>query len=251
VSGRSFAFPLAGAERLPLFGEAHPLRREFARWMLSANAIAIGGVLVAGLAWWLWSRAQPEAPPPREVHIVRYTDLGVPPSISRPAVPQVSVARAVAAAAPALGVPEPVPDELAEAPTIASVAELSEALAPVALDDLGFGGSGEPLVVGLEGAGGPPSPGDFVTVEEEPVRISIDPPVFPQVAKDAEVGGTVLVRVLVGKNGRVKEAIVVEGHAMLVEAALASARTAVFRPALQRHRPVEVWVMVPITFRLN
>jgi protein TonB len=219
--------------------------------MLSANAITLLGALLALLIWWLWSRAQPEPEPPREIRIVRYTDLGIPPSISRPAVPQVSVARAVAAAAPAFGVPEPVPDELAEAPTIASVAELTEALAPVALDDLGFSGSGEPLVIGLEGGGGPPSPGDFVAVEEEPIRISIDPPAFPRVANNAGVEGTVLVRVLVGKNGRVKEAIVVEGHPMLEDAALASARSAVFRPALQRHRPVEVWVMVPITFRLR
>jgi TonB family protein len=251
VTARARAFPLVGADRLPLFGEAHPLRQEFPRWMLSANAVAILAAMLGFLGWWLWSRAQPEPAPPGEVHIVRYAELGVPPSISRPAVPQVSVARAVAAAAPALGVPEPVADELAEAPTIASVAELSEALAPIALDDLGLGGSGEPLVIGLEGGGGPPSPGDFVAVEEEPVRISIDPPVFPQVAKNAEVAGTVLVRVLVGKDGRVKEAVVIEGHPMLTEAALVSARSAVFRPALQRHRPVEVWVMVPITFRLR
>ncbi|MEZ5066400.1 MAG: TonB family protein [bacterium] len=246
-------FPLDQASRLPVLGEAHPLRREFARWLLISNAVAILLALLAFVAWWQWSRHRPPPPPAREIRIVQYTELGVPPPIARPAVPQVSVARAAAAAAPKLAIPQPVADELADAPTIASAAEISEALAPIALDDLGLGG-GEPLVVGLDGGAGAigsPAPGDFVDVEEEPVRIRIDPPVYPPVARDAGVSGTVLVHVLVGTDGRVKDAIVVEGHEMLREAALKSARTAVFRPALQRHRPVEVWVLVPITFRTN
>ena len=48
-----------------------------------------------------------------------------------------------------------------------------------------------------------PAPDDFVAVDEEPVRLRIDPPVYPDVALPAGVEGTVLVRVLVGKNGKV------------------------------------------------
>jgi protein TonB len=246
-----WAFSLAGADRLPLTGERHPLRKEAARWLTTANAIVVlaGALVFAG--WLVWSHLRPEEPVAREIHIVRYTELGVPPSIAKPAAPQINVAQAVARAAPppSIGVPEPVPDEMATNRTIATMAEMSEALAPVTLSDLGLEG-GDSLVVDLDIAP-TPSPNDFVAVEEEPVRISIDPPVYPSVARSAEVSGTVLVRALVGKDGRVRDCIVVDGNPMLRDAAIACAKTAVFRPALLQHRPVEVWVMMPITFRLN
>jgi len=45
--------------------------------------------------------------------------------------------------------------------------------------------------------------------------------------------------------------IIVQGQPMLNDAAVASAKTAIFRPALQQNRPVEVWVVMPITFKLR
>jgi TonB family protein len=241
------SFSLSGAPRLPLTGAAHPLGREFARWLAWANGLALLAGVVLFLAWLLWSRTRAAEPVERRVRIVRYADLGVPPSISTPARPQVKVSQAVAP--PSIGVPQPVPDEMAQTPTIATVGEMSEALAPITMDDLGMGG-GDSLVIDLEGVGGP-APDEFIQVDEEPVRISMDPPVYPEVARSAEVEGTVLVRALVGKDGRVKDTIILQGQPMLNDAAVASARSAVFRPALQRHRPVEVWVVMPITFRLH
>jgi hypothetical protein len=38
---------------------------------------------------------------------------------------------------------------------------------------------------------------------------------------------------------------------MLREAAIQSAKTAIFRPALMQQRPVEVWVIIPVTFKLH
>ena len=126
---------------------------------------------------------------------------------------------------------------------------MAEALAPITMEDLGRE-AGDPLVVDLD-VDFQPEPDDFVAVEEEPVRISIDPPVYPEMARDADVEGTVLVRVLVGKDGRVKDCVILDGNAMLNEAAIACARTAIFRPALLQHRPVEVWVIIPVTFEIN
>jgi protein TonB len=209
------------------------------------TALVVG--LALFLAWVLWSGAGKEEPVEHRVRIVRYADLGVPPSIAAPSVPQIKVSEAVAP--PSIGVPEPVPDAMAQTPTIATVGEMSEALAPITLTDLGLGG-GDSLVIDLEGEGGP-GPQEFIQVDEEPVRISMTPPVYPEVARSAEVEGTVTVRALVGKDGRVKEVLIVQGQPMLNDAAIASARTAVFRPALQGHRPVEVWVLMPITFRLR
>jgi TonB family protein len=241
------ADPLARAVRLPLTGDLHPLTREFKRWLFYGNGAALFLGLLAFGIWYALSKTGSDEPRTRTVKIVRYSDLSVPPSIAQPKVPQISISQAVAP--PSIGIPEPVPDELAETPTIATVSEMSEALAPITLEDLGVG-SGEGFVVDLD-LEGTPSPDDFVAVEEEPIRISIDPPVYPEMAQSAQVEGTVLVRALVGKDGRVKDWIVVEGHPLLREAAIASARTAVFRPALLQHRPVEVWVMMPITFKLD
>jgi len=249
------AFSLEDAPSLPVTGEQHPLRRELAKWLGWANVSTL--LLVAALfGFYLWyaGREPARAPVMRQVKIVRYTDLGVPPSIARPSVPQINVAEAVAKIAappPAIAIPEPVADEKAQTQTIATVSEMSEALAPITLQDLGTGsGEGDSLVIDVD-IDTSPSPDDFIAVDEEPVRISIDPPVYPPVAQSAGIEGTVLVRVLVGKDGRVKDVIHIDGPEALTEAADTCARTAVFRPALVDHQPVEVWVMMPVTFRLH
>lgn len=250
-----WAYPLQQAPRLPVTGEEHPLRREFGKWLSWASALTL--VLAAaafGLWLWLLHREPPPAPVARQVAIVRYTDLGVPPSIARPSAPQVNVAEEIAkieAPPPVIAVPEPVADEQAQTQTIATQAEIAEALEPLTLDDLQSGdGAGDSLVVEVD-IDTSPAPDEFVPVEEEPVRIRIDPPVYPDVARTAGVEGTVLVRVLVGKDGRVKDVLYIDGPEALKEAAFASARSSVWKPAQMDHKPVEVWVLMPVTFKLR
>lgn len=250
-----WAFALDQAASLPLVGDEHPLRRERARWLLSASLVTV--LLVAavfGLYYYLSHRPAPVAADRGPIRIVHYTELGVPPSIARPAVPQVNVAQAVAKIAappPAIAIPEPVADERAQTQTIATVTQMAENIAPLSLADLDFGeGGGDSLVVDLDAAYSP-APDDFVAVESEPVRISIDKPVYPQVARTAGIEGTVVVRVLVGRDGKVKDVIYIEGPEGLKGAAEECARTAVFRPALMDHKPVEVWVLMPVTFKLQ
>jgi protein TonB len=250
-----WAYHLDAAARLPLTGDQHPLRRELAKWLGWANGATL--LLVAALfGFYLWysSREPATAPVFRQVKIVRYTDLGVPPSIARPSAPQINVAEAVAKIAappPSIAIPEPVADEKAQTQTIATVSEMAEALAPITMQDLGTGsGDGDSLVIDVD-IDTSPSPDQFIAVDEEPVRISIDPPVYPSVARTAGIEGTVLVRVLVGKDGRVKDVIHIDGPEALRSAADDCARTAVFRPALVDHQPIEVWVMMPVTFKLR
>lgn len=246
------AFSLADAPRLPLTGEQHPLNREFARWMSWANGLALVFGVLAFALWMLSGKLKKEAPVMREVHIVRYTELGVPPSIARSAtaVPQINIAQAVAP--PSIGVPEPVPAVEAQTTTIATQTEISEAVPAVSATGLGIG-TGDSLVV--EGPPAAvdehPAPEDFVPVDVEPVRLRIDAPVYPDVAMQAGVEGTVTVRALVGRNGKVIKAQVIEGPEALHDAAIACARTAVFRPAMTQNEPVEVWVAMPITFKLR
>ena len=246
-----WAFSLVEAPRLPLTGESHPLYIERAKWLMwgSGATLVFAAALFGGWLW--WTSREPAEPPVREVRIVRYTELGVPPSIARPAVPQINVAQAVAQAVapPSIGVPEPVPDAQATAPTIATMEQMAEALAPIPLESLG-GGEGGDLVVEID-VQVEPEPDDFIPVEEEPVRIHIDAPVYPAVARESGVEGTVIVRALVGRDGRVKRSVVVEGNPLLNAAAITCAETAVFRPALMDNRPVEVWVLIPVTFRMR
>lgn len=250
-----WAFALDDAPSLPLVGERHPLRRELARWLTWANGGTLVLVVVVFAAWTWWSHRAPAAPPvARQVKIVRYTDLGVPPSIAKPAAPQINVAEAVAKIAappPTIAIPEPVADEKATTQTIATVTEMAEALAPITFDGAGSGsGDGDSLVVETD-IDTSPAPEDFIVVDTEPQRISIDQPNYPPVARAAGTEGTVLVRVLVGKNGRVKDVIFIDGPEVLKDAALACARTSTWRAALIDGKPIEVWVNMPVTFRLR
>jgi TonB family protein len=240
------------AETLPVTGEAHPLRkryRRFATWGISLAAIIHLGF---GMAWVLQRTLKKAPERPREVKIVKYTELGVPPSIAQQTAQSAHVAIAQQVAPPSLGIPEPVPDFQATVTEFATQEQLAEMLTPTSLSDLG-GAGGDSLVIDIPTALGDdnPSPDDFVAVEEMPVLIQIPAPVYPDMARQAEVEGTVMVRALVGKDGKVKDAFVTEGVPMLDEAAVDAAMKAVFKPALQQHKPVAVWVQIPMRFTLN
>lgn len=238
------AFSLANASHLPVTGDLHPLKKEFTRWLTTANAVSLLTVIVLFGSWYVYSRANREEAVPPNATIVKYTELGVPPSIKEPSAPQVNVAEAITP--PSIGVPEPVPDAEATESTIASQSEMSEALAPFTADDLG--GSGDSIVVDLDRS---PGMGDFVAFDELPVLLSINPPTYPELVRQAGIDGTVVVQVMVGKDGKVKQAVAVDGPDVLRPEAVRSAKTALFKPALQGTSPVEVWVQVPIVFALN
>lgn len=239
------SFSLANAGHLPVTGDLHPLRKEAARWLSWSNVICIGIGGVLFLSWYFYSHANKEAAVPRNVQIVKFTELGVPPSIQKESAPLVNVAENLTP--PTIGVPEPVPDAEATESTIASQSEMSDALAPITASDMG--GEGDSLVV--DNSGREPAPGEFVPFDELPVLLSVQPPVYPEMVREAGIDGTVTVQVLVGKDGKVKQAQAIDGPEPLRASGLASARSAIFKPALQGTSPVEVWVMVPITFQLN
>jgi TonB family protein len=220
------------------------LVKESTRWLTTSNAIALFTAAALFASWYVYSHANREEEAPENATIVKYTELGVPPSIKEPSAPQVNVAEAIVP--PSIGVPEPVPDAEATESTIATQSEMSEALAPFTADDIG--GSGDSIVVDLDRS---PGMGEFVAFDELPVLLSIQPPTYPELVRQAGIDGTVLVQVLVGKDGKVKQSVAVEGPEPLGADGVSAARTALFKPALQGTSPVEVWVQVPIVFSLN
>ncbi|MHB8079438.1 MAG: energy transducer TonB [Candidatus Krumholzibacteriia bacterium] len=248
-----WAYSLTGVTQLPVCGSDHPLEREARRYVVWAAATALVLGLTLFIVWHWWSAREPAPATMRQVTIVRYTELGVPPSISRPSVAQINVAQEVAkiGAPPAIAVPEPVRDEQAGNRTIATQTEMAEALAPITMSDLGAGGGDSIVVQGDLEAEGSPAPEDFVAVDQDPVRLSIAPPAYPEMARQAGVEGSVLVNALVGKNGKVRQVLVISGPEMLRDAAVASAKTAIFRPAILNNKPLEVWVAFPVTFQMR
>jgi len=139
-----------------------------------------------------------------------------------------------------------VPD--AEAPpeqTIASQEEIAQVTPGVASE-----GSGD-LVVAPPSEDELPKFGEYVYVEELPEAVTKVPPVYPDMAREASVDGTVLVQALVGKDGKVKDTKVVKSIPMLDAAAVAAVKQWVFKPALSNNKPVAVWVAVPVRFTLH
>ncbi len=165
-----------------------------------------------------------------------------PPSLDPPNVP---LAPAPPAATPAGGgVVEPVPDEVAPADvTFPTQAELK-------LNGSGEGPASTGIVPPPEPAG-PPALDEYVPYDEPPAVVTAVTPAYPDLAREAGVEGTVRLRVLVGRDGRVHDVHVDGSVPMLDEVACAAARRWVFTPALAGGHPVEVWVAIPIRFRLH
>lgn len=184
---------------------------------------------------------------PREtrVVVVPYRELAAPPPLTEQAPPpQVAITTPVAP--PSVAVPVPVPD--AEAPPEQTIASQDELSATTPAVDTGSG-DGELVVAPPDD--GLPAFGEYVYVEELPEAVTKVQPIYPDLARDAGVDGTVLVQALVGKDGRVKDTKVVRSSPMLDAAAVNAVRQWVFKPALSNNKPVAVWVAVPVKFSLN
>jgi TonB family protein len=96
-----------------------------------------------------------------------------------------------------------------------------------------------------------PAFGAYVYVEELPEAIHRVPPVYPVESRARGISGTVVVQALVGKDGFVKNTVVVKSITGLDEAAIACVKQWRFHPAMAKGEPVAVWVAIPVGFRLN
>ena len=76
---------------------------------------------------------------------------------------------------------------------------------------------------------------------------------YPEIAKKAAIQGTVIIQVLIDTTGQVVKTKVAKslGNNGCDEAAIASIKRAKWKPALQRDKPVKVWVNIPVIFRLK
>lgn len=100
-----------------------------------------------------------------------------------------------------------------------------------------------------------PAIDEFIPVEKEPYIDLADLQrriVYPEMARKAGIEGSVVVRVLVDKNGKPKKAVIQSSDSqMLNQAALDAVMKSTFTPAIQNGQPILCWVSIPIRFKLR
>lgn len=94
-------------------------------------------------------------------------------------------------------------------------------------------------------------PDFFVSYDEPPVLVRQVNPEYPDLARQAELEGTVQVLIGINEFGDVVEATIVRSVPGLDQAAIEAVYQWKFKPAKQRDEPVPVRIMVPIVFTLR
>ncbi|HTM00591.1 MAG TPA: energy transducer TonB [Candidatus Omnitrophota bacterium] len=81
-----------------------------------------------------------------------------------------------------------------------------------------------------------------------PEVVSQITPVYPEMAREAKIEGTVLLRVRVAASGRVQDVKVIRSVNYLDASARDAVAHWVYKPALLHGTPVPVWIDVPVEF---
>ena len=76
-------------------------------------------------------------------------------------------------------------------------------------------------------------------------------PVYPPLAKQARISGTVELEGIIGVDGRMIDLRVKSGHPLLTKAAYDAVIQWVYRPTTLNDKPVEVIAPITVSFRLN
>jgi protein TonB len=76
-------------------------------------------------------------------------------------------------------------------------------------------------------------------------------PVYPPLAKQARIQGTVILSAVISKDGTIQDLKVVSGHALLIQAALDAVKQWVYQPTQLNNEPVEVSTEIEVHFTLS
>jgi len=111
-------------------------------------------------------------------------------------------------------------------------------------------------VIGGVGTAAPPPP------KITPKRVSVGgnvqaarlvnrvQPVYPPLARQTRISGTVKLHAIIGKNGQVEQLQVLSGHPLLVQSALDAVKQWRYQPTLLNGEPVEVDTEIDVIFSL-
>jgi TonB family protein len=82
-----------------------------------------------------------------------------------------------------------------------------------------------------------------------PRVLELPPAEYPREAAELDLAGMVMIRVLVGQDGQVAEAAILQGlHPMVDQAALKAARRGHYAPASEFGAATDGWVTVPFRY---
>ncbi|MFA6470179.1 MAG: energy transducer TonB [Bacteroidota bacterium] len=192
-----------------------------------------------------------EDAPIMKIRIMKYSELGPPPSITNSmTAPVVGVAKI---GKPNIGTPVPVPDaEINPEQTIATQSEMSAVTNNVIGDGEGSGGEIR-IEEDVRIEDDEPGLNEFVAVEKIPQIIHAEKPTYPEIARRSNMEGVVWVKILVDKTGKPKKAVVIkeEGGAIFNDEAVKAAMKYQFTPAIMNSGPIQVWVAIKFNFRLT
>ena len=233
---------IAGGYKGAQYG-ATELKALYQKYWLTGLGIAVAIHLTIVGSYYLIGLLSAEEAPTVNVRIMKYSDLGPPPSITSANTPP-PIAVSAPTAKPTVGAPVPVPDaEVSAEQTIASQTEMSQ-VTPIG----DMTGKGEEVVIKIDDDA---PPADFVAVEKEPIVVKKVEPKYPELAMRAGLEGKVWVKIWVDKEGKAKQVVVLKSDAEIFnEPAVEAAKQFVFTPAYMNNGPVSVWVSVPFKFKL-
>jgi protein TonB len=231
---------------------APELKKNYQTYFSKGLAIAVVFHLALVGSYWASVYFHTEEPPVRVIKVMKYSELGPPPSISGSAAvaPAVSVAGPVAK--PSVGIPVPVPDaEVNPEQTFATQQELSATVSPVG-EGAGTGSGGAVIEqdVKIEEDDAPPPA--FVPFEKEPTIVKRVEPVYPELAQKAGLEGKVIAYLWIDKQGKVRDVKVIKSDSEVFnQPVIDAAKQWIFTPALMKNGPVAVWLSVPFNFTLK
>jgi protein TonB len=239
------AVAVAGAYKGAQYG-ASELKAVYQKYWTMGLSIAIAIHLSIFGSYYLVELLRAEEPPMIQVRLMKYSDLGPPPSMSNANMPP-PVAVTAPTAKPTVGVPVPVPDAEVSADQVIQTQEQMSQVTPI-----GDANGGEDVAVQQDiKIDDDAPPADFVAVEKEPVIVKRVEPKYPEFAMRAGLEGRVFVKIWVDKEGKVKQVVVLKSDLEIFnEPAVEAAKQFVFTPAYMNNGPVAVWVSVPFRFRL-
>lgn len=76
-------------------------------------------------------------------------------------------------------------------------------------------------------------------------------PIYPPLAITARVQGTVHLVGVIARDGTIRDLQVIDGHPMLVRAAVDAVRQWIYKPTLLSGEAVEVMAPITVTFKLD
>lgn len=237
----------AGLQASRQYG-AIELKQTYQKYWSFGLAVAVLLHLIVLLSYYIFQIIGKEDEPVAIVRVMKYSDLGPPPSIMAANTPP-PIAVSAPVSKPSVGTPVPVPDaEVSPEQTIATQTEMSDLTSPIG-EGVGDGGFAveQDLVIDDDGP-----PADFVPVEKDPVPIKKVDPKYPDLALRAGLEGRVWVKIWVDKEGKPRRADILKSDAEIFnEPAKEAAMQWLFTPAYMNNGPVAVWVSVPFRFKLS